>query len=112
MNVWEGVNAYKEARTFCELWGVNGVVLVDEEGELVEQLGVRGVPTNILVDEDGTITCVGASTPRELEEAVQGLLGPDCPLEPPAAAAGWHWQTEPERIEEQIGSRGPRPTDI
>lgn len=109
MDVWEGVNAYNEARTFCELWGVEGTVLVDEAGELVEQLGVRGVPTNILVDEDGTITCVGASTPRELEEAVQALLGSDHPLEP-AADAGWHWQTDPGRIEEQIGNRGARPT--
>jgi len=110
VNVWEGVNPYKEARTFCELWGIEGTVLVDERGEFVEQLGVRGVPTNILVDEHGTITCVGASTPRELEEAVQRLLGSDAPLDPPADA-GWHWQTEPERIEEQIGSRGARLAD-
>ena len=105
MDVWEGVGAFKEARTFCELWGVNGTVLVDETGELVERLCVRGVPTNILVDEDGTITCVGASTPAELEAAVRALLGPDAELDPAAGSGEWHWQTDPEKIEAHLTQR-------
>jgi|GEM_PF-2946666 len=109
VDVWEGVGAFTEARTFCKLWGVDGTVLVDEHGELVDRLGVRGVPTNILVDTDGTITCVGASTPRELERAVQELLGPGEPLEDAADSADWHWQTEPDQIVEQLSVRGDRP---
>lgn len=105
MDVWEGVRAFEEARGFCELWGVEGAVLVDEQGALVERLGIRGVPTNVLVDEDGTITCVGASTPHELEAAVEQLLGPDVHLDPPEATDAWHWQKDPLHIEEQIGSR-------
>lgn len=110
MDVWEGTGAFTEARTFCKLWGIEGTVLVDEAGQLVEQLGIRGVPTNILVDEDGTVTAVGASTPRELEVAVRRLLGTDHPLEEAAPAGDWHWHTEPERIEEQLSLRGNRPT--
>ena len=104
MNVWEGVGAFKEARDFCQLWGVGGSVLVDERGELVERLGIRGVPTNVLVDTDGTITCIGASTPRDLEAAVRRLLGPDHPLEEPDTAE-WHWQASPTQIEEALRQR-------
>lgn len=109
--MWEGTGAFTEARTFCELWGVGGTVLVDEAGQLVEQLGIRGVPTNILVDADGTVTAVGASTPRELEAAVRELLGPDTPFEEAEASDGWHWQTDPERIGEQLSQRGKGQTD-
>ena len=108
VDVWEGVGAFGEARTFCKLWGVEGAVLVDEHGELVDQLGIRGVPTNILVDADGTITCVGASTPRELEAAVRELLGPGVPLEEAAGSQDWHWQTDPSQIVEQLSVRGNR----
>ncbi len=111
MDVWEGTGAFTEARTFCELWGVAGTVLVDEAGELVEQLGIRGVPTNICVDADGTVTAVGASTPRELEAAVRDLLGPDTTLEDAGPSGDWHWQTDPDRIGEQLGLRGNRATE-
>lgn len=104
MNVWEGVGAFQEARDFCQLWGIEGTVLVDQDGQLVEQLGIRGVPTNILVDEHGTVTCVGATTPRELEAAVRDLLGPEHPLED-AANAEWHWQTDASQIQDQLEQR-------
>ena len=109
MDVWEGTGAFAETRTFCKLWGIEGAVLVDEAGELVKELGIRGVPTNVLVDTDGTVTAVGASTPRELEAAVRELLGPDVPLEEAALSSDWHWQTDAERIEEQLSHRGNRP---
>jgi hypothetical protein len=108
VDVWEGTGAYTEARTFCELWGVEGTVLVDQAGELVDQLGIRGVPTNILVDADGTVTTVGASTPAELEAAVRTLLGPDASLDASGPAADWHWTADAERIEEQLGLRASR----
>ncbi len=108
VDVWEGTGAFKEARTFCELWGIEGTVLVDEAGQLVEQLGIRGVPTNVLVDADGTVKAVGASTPRELEAAVRELLGPDGSLEEARPSGDWHWQTEAERIEEQLSLRASR----
>lgn len=106
VNVWEGVGARKEAQDFCALWGVQGTVLIDEQGALVERLGIRGVPTNVLVDADGTIAAIGATTPHELEAAVRDLLGPTCTLDPPAGSPDdWHWQTAPEQIEEQLSLR-------
>jgi len=74
--VWEGTGARTEARDFCELWGVEGTVLVDEQGELAERLGIRGVPANVFVDSDGTVTAVGGATPADLEAAARQLLGP------------------------------------
>lgn len=104
--MWEGTDAFTEARTFCKLWGVKGTVLVDERGALVEKLGIRGVPTNVLVDVDGTVRAIGASTPRELESAVRELLGPDAPLDEAAVSGNWHWEIEPERIGTQLSLRG------
>ena len=103
--MWEGVDPFTEARNFCELWGVEGPVLVDEDGSFVEQLGIRGVPTNILVDDDGTVTCVGASTPAELEAAVRRLLGPDAPIEPAAGTENWSWDKDPDHIESHLARR-------
>jgi hypothetical protein len=110
VNVWEGVDAFKEARQFCELWGIEGPVLVDEKGAFVQQVGIRGVPTNILVDEDGMVTCVGASTPPELEAAVRRLLGSGAgAIEPGAGADGWSWDKDPEHIETHLAKRIVRP---
>ena len=105
MNVWEGVDPFTEARQFCELWGVDGPVLVDVHGTFTEQLDIRGVPTNIVVDGDGTVTCVGASTPQALEAAVRRLLGTDAALEPPAGADQWTWNKELDHISDHVARR-------
>jgi hypothetical protein len=81
VNVWEGTDAFAEARGFCELWGMDGTVLVDERGELPDLLGLRGVPTNVFVDADGTVTDVGVATPDELVTATRRLLGPAAPAD-------------------------------
>lgn len=105
MNVWEGVDPFAEAQNFCDMWGIEGPVLVDVDGAFARQLGVRGVPTNILVDEDGTITCVGASTPPELEAAVQQLLGPGVRLERAEGSGEWRWDKEESHIEAELSKR-------
>lgn len=63
------------------------------------------MPTNILVDDDGTVTCVGASTPPELEGAVRRLLGPDVPLQPAVGADAWSWDKDPGHIESHLARR-------
>ena len=109
VNVWEGVNAHAEAKDFCQLWGVEGTVLVDESGEVAERLGVRGVPTNVLVDSDGTVTTVGAATPEALEAAARRLLGPDGDF-PGPETSDWHWQTDASDIERNIAARSVKET--
>ncbi len=56
-------------------------MLLDETGSYAEELGVRGVPTNIFVDADGTVTAVGAVTPDELWAETRRLLGPGADID-------------------------------
>jgi predicted DsbA family dithiol-disulfide isomerase len=77
INLWEGVGSHAEAAAFCDLWGIEGTVLVDEAAEYARDLGIRGVPTNVFVDANGVVTAVGAVAPRELEAEIRHLLGPD-----------------------------------
>ena len=75
VNVWEHVNATEEARHFCNIHGLEGTVLIDETNEYCEKsLGISGVPMNLLVDAEGIVREVGATTPAELEDAMQRLL--------------------------------------
>lgn len=60
-------------------------MLLDEPGDYAALVGVRGVPTNIFVDADGTVLSVGAVTPGELEEETMRLLGPGADVDPPGA---------------------------
>ena len=60
---------------FVEMWGLKGTVLLDETGDYARSLGVRGVPTNVVVDSDGTIRAFGAARLDELEQAIDELYG-------------------------------------
>ena len=82
INVWEGRNARDEARMFSQIWGVEGTVLLDERGDYARRLGIRGVPANVFVDADGTVTAVGATTPAALEAETRRLLGPGARIDP------------------------------
>ena len=74
IGVWEGGDARQRTQDYCELWGIEGTVLVDEAGEYAKLLGVRGVPTNVLVDSTGTVRAFGVGNPAELNAAVEELL--------------------------------------
>ena len=56
------------------MWGLKGTVLLDETGEYARSLGVRGVPTNIVVDADGTVHAFGVSRLDELDRAIGQML--------------------------------------
>ena len=73
VDVYEGTDPKPEVERFCEMWGVEGTILLDETAEYARSLGVRGVPTNILVDADGTVVDVGLVRIDELEAAVERL---------------------------------------
>ena len=74
IDVWEGNDARRRVQDYCELWGIEGTVLLDEEGAYAKLLGVRGVPTNVLVDSTGTVRAFGAGNPEELNARVDELL--------------------------------------
>jgi hypothetical protein len=74
IDVWEGSDARTRAQEYCELWGIEATVLLDEAGEYAKLLGVRGVPTNVLVDPTGTVRAFGAGNPDELHARVGELL--------------------------------------
>jgi hypothetical protein len=73
VNVYEGTDPRPEVERFRELWGIGGTILLDESAEYARSLGVRGVPTNILVDSDGTVVGYGLVEPGELYDAVESL---------------------------------------
>jgi len=77
VDVWEGGNAPQRVQDYCELWGVDGLVLLDESGAYADLLGVRGVPTNVLVDSAGIVRAFGAGNPEELQARVDELLAGD-----------------------------------
>jgi nucleotide-binding universal stress UspA family protein len=66
VNVWEGPGAADEVRRYCELWGIDATVLLDVAARYARGVGVRGVPTNVFVDEHGTVQSVGATTFEQL----------------------------------------------
>jgi hypothetical protein len=73
IDIWEGTEPRPEVERFCEMWGIKGPILLDPGGELADTLGVRGVPTNVAVDSDGTIRAFGAARLEELEQAIDDL---------------------------------------
>jgi predicted DsbA family dithiol-disulfide isomerase len=75
VNIWEGVGARGEAERFREIWGIEGTILLDESADYAQQLDIRGVPTNVLVDADGTVQAVGLVRLDELEAAIDRLVG-------------------------------------
>ena len=66
VNVWEGTGAAEEAAGYCQRWGIEATMLMEDTGQYARALGIRGVPTNVFVDESGIVRCVGASTSDEL----------------------------------------------
>ena len=75
IDVWEGPEARAEAARYRDMWGVGGTVLLDEDASYIRSLGIRGIPTNVVVDAAGVVRAVGASTPEQLAQA----LAPLCP---------------------------------
>jgi protein-disulfide isomerase len=74
IDIWEGSDPRPEVERFCEMWGIKGTILLDETAQYARSLGVRGVPTNILVDADGIVRNVGLVKIDELHAAVDSLL--------------------------------------
>jgi predicted DsbA family dithiol-disulfide isomerase len=56
------------------MWGLKGTVLLDRTGEYARSLGVRGVPTNLVVDADGVVRAFGVSRLDELDRAISRML--------------------------------------
>ncbi|GGX77256.1 hypothetical protein GCM10010510_22640 [Streptomyces anandii JCM 4720] len=77
INVWENTDPRDEAANFVAVWDIGATVLLDGTGEYAALLGIRGVPTNVLVDEHGVVRLVGGTTPDELDAAVEELLDGD-----------------------------------
>jgi hypothetical protein len=75
VDIWEGTEPRPEVQRFCEMWGIKGPILLDPKLELADALGVRGVPTNVVVDSDGTVHAFGAARLEELERAIDELYG-------------------------------------
>ena len=73
VDIWEGTEPRPEVDRFCEMWGIKGPILLYPDETLARELGVRGVPTNVVVDSDGTVREFGAARLDELERAIESL---------------------------------------
>ena len=73
VDIWEGTPPRPEVARFCEMWGIKGPMLLDPNLELAGELGVRGVPTNVVVDSGGVVREFGAARLDELERAIESL---------------------------------------
>ena len=64
------------ARWFLDELGVDYPHAVDADGELLRQLGIRGLPVTLALDADGRVVerAVGQLTGEELQRLVDGLL--------------------------------------
>jgi predicted DsbA family dithiol-disulfide isomerase len=72
VNIWEGHGAAEEVAGYCLRWDIQGTVLLDESADYARRLGIRGVPTNVFVDERGIVRAVGATTFEDLlREAIR-----------------------------------------
>ena len=76
VNVWEHVNSRDEALHFCKIHNIQGPVLLDASGDYITQLGLRGVPVNVIVNKKGIVQAVGATTPDEVRATLTKLLNP------------------------------------
>ena len=76
VNVWEHVDPRREALHFCKIHNIQGTVLLDETGEYITRLGIRGVPHNVVVDKKGIVQAVGVTTPDEVRTTLTKLLNP------------------------------------
>ena len=74
INVWEHVKAEDEAKHFCSIHKLVCPILLDEEGEYMRRLGLRGVPINIVVNKKGIVKAVGMTTPDEVRATLTKLL--------------------------------------
>ena len=75
VSVWEGADTRENVSAYCELWDIQGTVLLDESGDYARLLGIRGVPTNVLVDSSGDVHAIGLGNPAALDAEVERLLG-------------------------------------
>ena len=73
VDIWEGTTPRPEVDRFCEMWGIKGPILLDPNETLARELGVRGVPTNVVVDSGGIVREFGAARLEELERAIVSL---------------------------------------
>ena len=73
VDIWEGTSPRPEVERFCEMWGIKGPILLDTDETLARELGVCGVPTNVVVDSDGIVREFGAARLDELEQAIESL---------------------------------------
>jgi hypothetical protein len=73
VDIWEGTEPRPEVERFCEMWGIKGPILLDPDLTLAGELGVRGVPTNVVVDAGGIVREFGAARLDELERAIESV---------------------------------------
>ncbi|HID05618.1 MAG TPA: TlpA family protein disulfide reductase [Armatimonadetes bacterium] len=55
INIWERDKPHERAEAFKKKHKLTYTIAVDEAGKVAEQFLVRGVPTNVIIDQDGKV---------------------------------------------------------
>lgn len=71
-----GGDSLNQTTVFAEQAGLAFPVLIDENAYLLDRLGIRSLPTSIIVGRDGIVKTIhlGMYTPESLEEEVTPLI--------------------------------------
>ncbi len=62
----------KKVASFAAKYGISFRLLLDEEGKVARQYGVRGIPDKLLIGKDGLIVCRRCPS---VEKEIERLLG-------------------------------------
>ncbi|MFQ3675912.1 MAG: TlpA disulfide reductase family protein [Endomicrobiia bacterium] len=79
INIQEAPN---QVKNFVSKRNIDYPILLDRDGSVAQQYGVRGIPTNYLISKDGVIIFSGHQLP--LEEYIQRSLLPAATRQPPS----------------------------
>ncbi len=69
-------DSWEEASQFAESYGLEFTVLLDQDGTVINGLGISGFPTSILVDPSGKVAMIhiGMMLPEDLRNKVLPYL--------------------------------------
>ena len=75
INIADESRPTEKAQAFQQKHGLTYPVLVDETGKVAEAYRVKGLPTNVIIDREGTVRYIAPGfNPEVVTQTLQDLL--------------------------------------